>query len=165
MRSIESEVIGEDELADGRIEWQLPAPARLRVRFDFPGAGDHPRYDFSSIQIASHIPDVAKYYTVWLQKQYDNLSFDATLDDLPPNDYLLLAKVKGRHHHIIVHVRDNPVIEHGARMFGAKSMVCKWFMGVYAAHGEMELGVGHVRLKENKCIRLGAPYCEWETKW
>lgn len=75
------------------------------------------------------------------------------------------AKVKGRHHHIIVHVRDNPVIEHGARMFGAKSMVCKWFMGVYAAHGEMELGVGHVRLKENKCIRLGSPYCEWETKW
>jgi hypothetical protein len=69
------------------------------------------------------------------------------------------------HHHIIVHVRDNPVIEHGARMFGAKSMVCKWFMGVYAAHGEMELGVNHVKLKENKCIRLGNPYCEWETKW
>lgn len=75
------------------------------------------------------------------------------------------AKILNDHHHIIVHVRDNPVIEHGARMFGAKSIVCKWFMGVYAAHGEMELGVSHVRLKENKCIRLGAPYCEWETKW
>jgi len=75
------------------------------------------------------------------------------------------AKIRDGQHHIIVHVRDNPVIEHGARMFGAKSMVCKWFMGVYAAHGEMELGVSHVRLKENKCIRLGAPYCEWETKW
>jgi len=75
------------------------------------------------------------------------------------------AKIGDGQHHIIVHVRDNPVIEHGARMFGAKSMVCKWFMGVYAAHGEMELGVSHVRLKENKCIRLGAPYCEWETKW
>jgi len=75
------------------------------------------------------------------------------------------AKIKDGHHHIIVHVRDNPVIEHGARMFGAKSMVCKWFMGVYAAHGEMELGLKHARLKENKCIRLGAPYCEWETKW
>ena len=75
-------------------------------------------------------------------------------------------KMKGKgHHHIIVHVRDNPVIEHGARMFGAKSMVCKWFMGVYAAHGEMELGVRHVKLKENKCIRLGNQYCEWETKW
>lgn len=98
MRSIESEVIGEDELADGRIEWQLPTPARLRVRFDFPAAGDHPRYDFSSIQIASYIPDVAKYYTVWLQKQYDNLSFDATLDDLPPNDYLLLLRLAPPEH-------------------------------------------------------------------
>lgn len=74
------------------------------------------------------------------------------------------VKIKGRHHHIIVHVRDNPVIEHGARMFGARSAACKWFMGVYAAHGEMELGVRNVRLKENKCIRLGDPYCEWETK-
>lgn len=69
------------------------------------------------------------------------------------------------HHHIIVRVRDNPVIEHGARMFGARSVACKWFMGVYAAHGEMELGVKHVKLKENACIRLGAPCCEWETKW
>ncbi|MBW2036825.1 MAG: hypothetical protein JRI41_05020 [Deltaproteobacteria bacterium] len=77
----------------------------------------------------------------------------------------LKAKITNGHHHIIVHVRDNPVIEHGVRIFGTRSMVCKWFMGVYAAHGEMELGVSHVRLKENKCIRLGAPYCEWETKW
>jgi len=72
---------------------------------------------------------------------------------------------KDGHHHIIVHVRDNPVIEHGARMFGKRSVACKWFMGVYAAHGEMELGIKHAKFKENKCIRLGAPYCEWETKW
>ncbi|MBL7186758.1 MAG: TlpA family protein disulfide reductase [Phycisphaerae bacterium] len=90
MRTIETEMISESELADGRIEWQLPASARLRVRFDFPAAGDHPRYDCSSVLVATHIPDVAKYYTVWLQKQSDNLSFDATLDDLPPNDYKLL---------------------------------------------------------------------------
>lgn len=77
----------------------------------------------------------------------------------------LRAKVKDGHHHIIIHVRDNPVIEHGAMMFGAKSVACKWFMGVYAAHGEMELGLKHARFKENACIRLGAPYCEWETKW
>jgi hypothetical protein len=77
----------------------------------------------------------------------------------------ILSKIKSGHHHIVVHVRDNPVIEHGARLFGSKSMVCKWFMGVYAAHGEMELGLSHVKLKENKCVRLGAPYCEWETKW
>jgi len=77
----------------------------------------------------------------------------------------LKVKISKSHHHIIVHVRDNPVIEHSVRMFGAKSVACKWFMGVYAAHGEAELGVKHVKLKENKCIRLGAPYCEWETKW
>jgi predicted hydrocarbon binding protein len=80
-------------------------------------------------------------------------------------EFLLVKIKRGGHHHIIVHVRDNPVMEHGARMFGTKSMACKWFMGVYAAHGEMELGVKHVKLKENRCIRLGAPYCEWETKW
>jgi len=74
-------------------------------------------------------------------------------------------KIHNGHHHIVVHVSDNPVIEHGTRLFGAKSVACSWFMGVYAAHGEMELGVKHVRLKENKCVRFGAPYCEWETKW
>ena len=74
------------------------------------------------------------------------------------------AKVGRTRHHIVIRVRDNPVIEHGARLFGAGSMVCKWFMGVYAAHGEMELGVSGVKVKENKCMRLGAPYCEWETK-
>lgn len=74
------------------------------------------------------------------------------------------TRIEDGHHHIVVHVRDNPVIEHGARMFGAKSVACKWFMGVYAAHGELELGVKRVKLKENKCVRLGDPYCEWETK-
>jgi len=77
----------------------------------------------------------------------------------------VIANIKGNHHHIVIHVKDNPVIEHGAMMFGAKSVACKWFMGVYAAHGEAEWGLEHVRLKENKCIRLGAPCCEWETKW
>jgi thiol-disulfide isomerase/thioredoxin len=89
MRTIETEVIGEDELADGRIEWQLPAPARLRVRFDYPPGGDLPRYDYSRVSVATHFPEVARHYTVWLQKQSDNLSFHATLGDLPPNDYVL----------------------------------------------------------------------------
>lgn len=92
MRSVETEVISEGELADERIEWQLPAPAKLRVRFELPGTDDWPQYDFSSVGISSHIPDVAKYYTVWLQK-YDSLSFDATLDDLPPNRYLLTLRL------------------------------------------------------------------------
>ena len=87
MRVIETDVITEDELADGRIEWQLPAPAKLRIRFDYPAAGDHRRYDYLRVSVAMHVPEVARHYTAWLQKQSDNLSFDETLDDLPPNDY------------------------------------------------------------------------------
>ena len=84
MRAIDSKVINEDELADGRIEWQLPAPATLRVRFDPPGTDVRPRYAFSSVGVASRSAEVAPYYTVWWQ-QYDNLGFDVTLDDLPPS--------------------------------------------------------------------------------
>lgn len=89
MRTIESYLISESELADGRIDWQLPAPARLRVRFDYPAEGNHPRYDYSRVSVATHVPEVAKHYTVWLQEQSGDLSLDATLDDLPPNDYML----------------------------------------------------------------------------
>lgn len=78
----------------------------------------------------------------------------------------LVAKVeKDGHHRVVFHVRDNPVVEQAARMYGAKSKVCSWFMGIYAAHGEMELGLRNTRMKENKCICRGARYCEWETKW
>ncbi len=72
---------------------------------------------------------------------------------------------KDGHHHMIIHVRNNPVIEHGAKLYGKKSMICDWFMGVYAAHGEVELGVKNAKLVEVKCIRNGSPYCEWESKW
>ena len=72
---------------------------------------------------------------------------------------------KDGHHHIILHVKDNPVIEHAGRLYGKKSMVCNWFMGVYSAHGEMELGVRNPKLVEKKCMAKGAPYCEWESRW
>jgi thiol-disulfide isomerase/thioredoxin len=88
MQLIETEVISEDELADGRIEWQLPEPAKLNIKFEYPDTGERPEYDFSLVRIASHIPDVGKHYTVW-QEKYDNLSFDTILDDLPPKNYLL----------------------------------------------------------------------------
>jgi len=76
------------------------------------------------------------------------------------------AKIsKDGHHDVVVHVRDNPVVEHAAQMFGSRSMVCSWFMGIYAAHGEMELGLRNARVKENACICRGATCCEWATKW
>ena len=78
----------------------------------------------------------------------------------------VLAKIeKDGHHHVIFRVRDNPVVEHAVRMYGSRSKVCSWFMGIYAAHGEMELGLRNVRLKENRCVCRGSPHCEWETKW
>ncbi len=79
--------------------------------------------------------------------------------------FVMMKVEKDGHHHLIFHVRDNPVVEQAARMYGAKSMVCAWFRGIYAAHGEMELGIRNVRMKENKCICRGATHCEWESKW
>jgi predicted hydrocarbon binding protein len=72
---------------------------------------------------------------------------------------------KDGHHHLVLHIKDHPVTEHAAKMYGSKSMICDWFMGVYAAHGETELGVKNVHFKENKCVCRGDPYCEWESKW
>ncbi len=72
---------------------------------------------------------------------------------------------KDGHHHIIMHITHNPVIEHGVKMYGKKSMICEWFMGVYEAHGELELGIKNARLKENHCLKDGFPQCEWESKW
>ncbi|MHC4582042.1 MAG: TlpA family protein disulfide reductase, partial [Planctomycetota bacterium] len=46
-----------------------------------------------SVGVAVHVPEVAKYYTVWMQKQSGDLSFDATLDDLPPSDYWLTLRL------------------------------------------------------------------------
>jgi len=71
---------------------------------------------------------------------------------------------KGQHH-FIIHVYGNPVIEHSVKLFGKKSMVCYWFRGVYSAHGNLELGLENCNFKENKCIKDGSPYCEWESKW
>ena len=72
---------------------------------------------------------------------------------------------KDGHHHVILHELDNPVITWAARLYGPKSVVCEFFMGGYGAHGEEELGIKNIKLKENKCVCKGAPYCEWETKW
>lgn len=81
-----------------------------------------------------------------------------------PGFYRANVKENGRHH-VIIHVTDNPVVEHALHLFGRKSKVCSWFRGIYAAHGEMELGLKNVRLTENTCICKGSKYCEWESKW
>ena len=78
----------------------------------------------------------------------------------------VVSKVeKNGRHHVLFHIKDNPVIEHASRLFGNKSLVCSWFMGVYSAHGEFEWGMEKCRFKENRCICRGDHYCEWESKW
>lgn len=72
---------------------------------------------------------------------------------------------EGGHHHFIMHLSNNPTIEHAIKLYGKKSMVCEWFMGVYQAHGEAELGLKNMNVVENHCMKNGFPQCEWESKW
>ena len=65
----------------------------------------------------------------------------------------------------ILQVTDNPVTEYAKKKYGEKSMVCHWFMGVYAGHGEYELGIKNAKIREKACVCKGAPHCLWETKW
>ena len=71
---------------------------------------------------------------------------------------------KDGQHHFILRMVNNPVTEHAKNFYGEKSMVCEWFAGVFAAHGEMEFGLKNVKLKENKCICRGDFYCEFEVQ-
>jgi hypothetical protein len=77
-----------------------------------------------------------------------------------------MLKIKdGGHHHMMFHLENNPVVEHAARLYGPKSMVCNWFMGVYTAHIETFLGIKNSMPKENKCICNASQHCEFESKW
>jgi len=72
---------------------------------------------------------------------------------------------KSGHHHLIIHIKNNPVVEHAHKMYGKKSMACAFFRGLFSGHGEAELGWKNIKLKENKCLCNGSPYCEYESKW
>jgi predicted hydrocarbon binding protein len=80
-------------------------------------------------------------------------------------DFVVFKIQKDGHHHIIIHHTENPMIEHAADMYGSKSLVCNFFMGLFSGHGSVELGVKNPHLIEKKCICKGAPYCEYETKY
>lgn len=71
----------------------------------------------------------------------------------------------GGHHHIIIHSSENPIVEHGVRMYGRKQMSCTYWRGLLSGHAEIELGCKNVRAKENKCIAEGSKYCIYEAKW
>ena len=78
--------------------------------------------------------------------------------------FLKTDKTSPDKYHFIIKVTDNPVAEHAKRLFGKKSMVCYWFMGVYAGHGEVELDLNDIKFNETNCICQGDSHCTWEAK-
>jgi len=87
MRSIETNYFNEDDLADGKIEWEIPAAAKLHIQFDAAQAGGLPPYESSWISVACQVPEEGKYITLWLQQQFKESTLNVALDDLPPNHY------------------------------------------------------------------------------
>lgn len=73
---------------------------------------------------------------------------------------------KNGKHHIVIHMLNNPIIENAKKMYGKKSMVCSFFMGLFSVYVERLLKVRKVRLKEKKCIckNNDINYCEWESR-
>lgn len=86
MRSVETDYISEKDLADGKIEWVIPAAAKLHLRLNPARAGD---FESSWISLAGQIPEEGKYITVWRQ-QNETSNIEATLADLPPGCYRVL---------------------------------------------------------------------------
>jgi thiol-disulfide isomerase/thioredoxin len=86
MRSIETNYFDENDLADSKIEWEIPAATRLRLQFDAGPTASLPAYESGSIDVAWQIPEEAKYITL-SQQQNKGSAFDTTLNDLPPGHY------------------------------------------------------------------------------
>ena len=75
----------------------------------------------------------------------------------------ITSKIEKDHHHLIIHIKDNPTVEYAKQIYGSKSMVCGFFRGMYSAYGNLIFGI-KMKFKENKCFCRGAPYCEFESK-
>ncbi len=67
------------------------------------------------------------------------------------------------HHHFIVRLINNPISEHGKKMFGKKSKVCNFLLGMHSAHIKIFFGID-VKFKETKCVTRGDQYCEFVSK-
>jgi hypothetical protein len=82
-------------------------------------------------------------------------------------DFIRSEKSEEGHHHLIVHMINNPIIEHAAEMYGEISVVCTFLRGLFSAQAEMILDAKNVHLNELKCMCKGQAkgFCEWESKW
>lgn len=88
MRSFESATLSEEDLSDNHIEWQLPAPAKLHIRFGASDENDLPSYRSRRAQVLLRHSETGSYYTVWLE-QSETLGFEKVLTDLAPGQYMV----------------------------------------------------------------------------
>lgn len=88
MRSLESAIVSEEELSDSRIEWKLPAPAKLHIQFGPSHGNDLPGYRLRQARILSRCSETGAYYYVWLDES-ETLSFEKELADLAPGRYMV----------------------------------------------------------------------------
>ena len=64
---------------------------------------------------------------------------------------------------IYFRVTNNPIIEYAKEKFGNKSVICNFFGEFYLSYINIEVQFESKKLKHNKCICKGDPYCEWST--
>jgi predicted hydrocarbon binding protein len=66
-------------------------------------------------------------------------------------------------HHFIVRLSNNPISEYAKQIFGNKSKVCNFMLGMHSAHIKIFFDI-NVVFKEVKCVTKGDPYCEFVAK-
>lgn len=70
-----------------------------------------------------------------------------------------------KNYRLLYRKTNHPVIEHATRLFGKKSKICMFYMGIEAAHWHNEMGVKNCKLSESKCLTKGSPYCEYSYNY
>jgi hypothetical protein len=82
-------------------------------------------------------------------------------------EFISTSTEKDGHHHVVVRMTNNPIIEHARKMYREKSMVCSFFRGIFTAHGEKYFDAKNFHLNEKKCMCKDPKisYCEWESRW
>ncbi|MBU0898498.1 MAG: hypothetical protein KJ613_01645 [Nanoarchaeota archaeon] len=154
----------------GKMFWTLLPAKSLAMTYQKIAEKNGPKFLYDLGYEAGHDAAVEMMKSMQLKLKGGWISLNAVLAML---DFIGFGKVefterkieKDGHHHLKIKVTDNPVIENAKKMFGSKSMVCNWFLGVYSAHANMDLGTKNAHFKENKCFSTRHPHCEWETVW
>lgn len=70
-----------------------------------------------------------------------------------------------KNNRLLYRTTHHPTIEKGVKFFGKKEKICKFYMGIEAAHWHNEMGVENCKLKETQCIKNRDKYCEWSYNY